>query len=599
MAMNDSAASLERPTGVSQEPAGFGSDVIAATLRNLDIPFVALNPGASFRGLHDSLVNFLGNERPRMLLCLHEEHAVAIAHGWAKVTGRPMAAIVHSNVGLMHATMAIYNAWCDRVPMLVLGATGPVDAAKRRPWIDWIHTSRDQGALVRHFIKWDDQPGSVEAAVESLLRAHLLATTAPKGPTYLCLDAEIQEAPLGKPVPAPPMARFAAPRPSQPNPGDIAAAAKALGNAKRPLILAGRVSRSEHDWDTRVRIAEHLGARVLTDLRIPASFPTSHPLHGAPAGMFPTAEGLALIREADVILSLDWLDLAGALKSAFDGGDVSALVIQASVDQTIHNGWSMDHQGLPPVDITMLVEPDVAAASLWEVLSRSPAPAATWSERREPAERPASSPEAARSITVPLLAAKLQSALDGAEVCLVRTPLSWAGHLWPLDHPLSLLGYDGGGGIGSGLGMAIGSALALNGSARLPIAVIGDGDFMMGASALWTAVHYRIPLLVVVANNQSFFNDEVHQERVARMRGRPVENRWIGQRMIDPAIDLCGVARAQGATGFGPVSDPAMLEPTFRDALAALRQGEVVVVEVRVDTGYDPSMTSALTRASK
>ncbi len=131
--MNDAAlgpGGIERPV-LANEPGDYwGSDAVALMLRELDLPYVALNPGASYRGLHDSLVNLLGNRQPQMLLCLHEEHAVAIAHGYAKVTGRPMGAIVHSNVGLMHATMAIFDAWCDRVPVFVLGATGPVDAAQ-------------------------------------------------------------------------------------------------------------------------------------------------------------------------------------------------------------------------------------------------------------------------------------------------------------------------------------------------------------------------------------------------------------------------------------------------------------------------------------
>jgi thiamine pyrophosphate-dependent acetolactate synthase large subunit-like protein len=152
------AAAIERPARAAAGNATFGSDVVAETLRSLDIPYIALTPGASFRGLHDSLVNHLGNERPQMLLCLHEEHAVALAQGWAKVTGKPLAVAVHANVGLFHATMAIFNAWCDRMPVLILGATGPVDAVRRRPWIDWIHTARDQGAIVRPYVKWDDQP---------------------------------------------------------------------------------------------------------------------------------------------------------------------------------------------------------------------------------------------------------------------------------------------------------------------------------------------------------------------------------------------------------------------------------------------------------
>src|SRR3974390_1038354 len=205
---SDDIAALDRPVPAGVNAAGFGSDVVAETLRALEIPYIALNPGASYRGLHDSLVNYLGNVQPQMLLCLHEESAVAIAHGYAKVTGKPMAAAVHSNVGLMHATMAVFNAWCDRVPLLLLGATGPGDAPKRRPWIDWIHTARDQGALVRPYTKWDDQPASPAAAREALLRAWWLACSSPMGPVYINLDAGMQEAPLAEPLSPLDVARF-------------------------------------------------------------------------------------------------------------------------------------------------------------------------------------------------------------------------------------------------------------------------------------------------------------------------------------------------------------------------------------------------------
>src|SRR5215510_16250795 len=192
---------LERPIPSGANAPGFGSDAAAETLRALDIPYIALNPGASYRGLHDSIVNYLGNEKPQMLLCLHEEAAVAIAHGYAKVTGVSMAAAVHSNVGLFHASMAMFNAGCDRMPVVVLGATGPVDAAKRRPWIDWIHTAADQGALIRNYTKWDDQPASPAAAREAIMRACWMANSEPQGPVYINLDAELQEAPLEKPLP--------------------------------------------------------------------------------------------------------------------------------------------------------------------------------------------------------------------------------------------------------------------------------------------------------------------------------------------------------------------------------------------------------------
>src|SRR5215216_5050647 len=191
--MTSGPGALERPA-LGNEPGDYwGSDAAALMLREIGLPYVALNPGASYRGLHDSLVNLLGNRGPQMLLCLHEEHAVAIAHGYFKATGRPMGAIVHSNVGLMHATMAIFNAWCDRVPVFVLGATGPMDSTLRRPWIDWIHTSYGQGAMVRDFTKWEHQPASVAAIPEAMLRAWRTMLAEPLGPVYLCFDAGLQE----------------------------------------------------------------------------------------------------------------------------------------------------------------------------------------------------------------------------------------------------------------------------------------------------------------------------------------------------------------------------------------------------------------------
>src|SRR5579875_309171 len=233
------ASGLERPVPGTPGNALFGSDAVAEALRALDIPYIALNPGASYRGLHDSLVNHLGNTRPQMLLCLHEEHAVALAQGWAKVKGTPLAVGVHSNVGLFHATMAIFNAWCDRMPVLILGATGPVDAAKRRPWIDWIHTARDQGAIIRSYVKWDDQPASPAAAREALFRAAWLTRTAPCAPVYVNLDAEMQEAPMAEPLPPVDPARFMPPVPSAAPAGLVAQAVGLLRQAARPLILMG------------------------------------------------------------------------------------------------------------------------------------------------------------------------------------------------------------------------------------------------------------------------------------------------------------------------------------------------------------------------
>src|SRR5437763_1541723 len=268
---------IDRPVPSAPSNRVWGSDAIAAMLRELDIPYVALNPGSSYRGLHDSIVNYLGNTRPRMLLCLHEESAVALAHGYAKVTGRPLAVIAHANVGLMHATMAIFNAWCDRVPMIVLGATGAVDAVRRRPWIEWIHTARDQGALIRNYTKWDDQPASIGAAQEAILRANMIAQTAPRGPVYINLNLELQEDEIAAAPPLPETARFAPPAPLEPAGPSLRQAAELLARAERPIILMGRVSRDPEAWRRRIELAEALGARVMTDRKAGAAFPTDHP----------------------------------------------------------------------------------------------------------------------------------------------------------------------------------------------------------------------------------------------------------------------------------------------------------------------------------
>jgi len=591
--MNDVKADItgiERPEALPPKGnALFGSDAIAETLRLLDIPYVALNPGASYRGLHDSLVNHLGNVRPQMLLCLHEEHAVAIAQGWAKVTGKPMLVGVHSNVGLFHATMAIFNAWCDRMPIIVLGATGPVDAARRRPWIEWIHTAQDQGAIVRPYVKWDAQPASPAAAREALLRGAWLATTAPQGPVYINLDAGLQEEPLTEPLPEIDPKRFMPPVAATASEIQIGALLGLLKQARRPVFLMGRVSRGEEGWKQRVALAEAFNARVVTDLKVGSAFPTDHPLHVGSPGVFPLPEAMAALAAADVVVSLDWVDLAGTLRMACKGAPAGKIV-QVSLDHALHNGWSADHQGLPPVDLFLAAEPDQVVSSLVSRL-----------ETVEPSKLPAIAPPEARktsgSIAVPDMAAVLREVVGERSVSLLHLPLSWDGASWPFLHPLDFLGSDGGGGIGGGPGIAVGAALALRGSGRLPIAICGDGDFLMGATALWTATHYRIPVLFVVANNQSFFNDEVHQERVARMRDRPVDNKWIGMRMTDPEIDLAGIARAQGATGIGPVKSMDQLAAAFKEAVAAVDAGGVAVVDVRVITGYTPAMASALTRA--
>lgn len=558
---------------------GFVSDAIAELLRRLGIQFVALNPGASYRGLHDSLVNYLGNERPEIVVALHEEHAVAIAHGYAKVTDRPMAAALHSNVGLMHASMAIFNAWCDRMPIVILGATGPVDANKRRPWIDWIHTAQDQGALVRNFTKWDDQPASLPAAIESVLRAYQVAATAPRGPTYVCFDAELQESPIEGTLDLPDPARFAPPSPPPGAASELDTAATRLAEANAPALLVGRVSRDPFAWQQRVELAELLNAGVATDLKVAAAFPTAHPLHVVPPAFFADDALRKLLASADVILSLDWFDLAGTLKSALGTTSPNATIIQCSLDSYSHRGWSKDQQALPAADVALLGHPDATVIELLERLRRRPI-----KPKRAPDRPPAGKRRSGGEGTLSLddLADAIEVARGDRVLSWVRLPGGWPTTRCRFEHPLDYLGHDGGAGLASGPGIAVGAALALKGTGRIPIAVLGDGDFAMGAMALWTASRHRLPLIIVIANNRAYMNDVRHQEAVALRRNRAVENKWIGQTMDDPPLDFGELARAQGAEGFGPINARPSLDAALSAGFAAVERDRPVVIDAIV-----------------
>lgn len=590
-------------TPAQQVPDGFdgtfwNSDTVAELLRDIGLDFVALCPGSSFRGLHESLVNHLGNQRPEMLLCLHEENAVAIAHGYARVTGKPMGVIVHCNVGLMHASMAVYNAWCDRMPILILGGSGPLDSARRRTPIDWLHSVSDQAALVRNYVKWDDAPISPKAAIESILRGHQMASTAPKAPVYITLDQRMQEDSLLHARDAKPnVARFQAPVSPAADPVLVARAAELLRAARAPVILAGRVSRDERAWAERIKLAEMLGARVLTDLKVAGAFPTDHPLHGPdPAIAFTPDEGVQIMREADVVLSLDWWDQATLFKQAWGESDVPAKVIRCSIDTFIHRGWTRDHMGLTAVDLDILAEPDRVVPLLLRELEthaddafRHAATARLDTCRasyKPPRPFPALSgdPDA---VGLWDIGAALNATLRDKPYCLMRAPLGWHVGALPIHHPLDYLGADGAAGIGGAPGMAVGSALALRGSSRLPVAVFGDGDYLMGVSALWTAARHGIPLLIVIANNAGYYIDEQHQATTSLARNRPVDTASIGQRISDPDVDILAMARAQGFEGFGPVRRKSDLAAAIAAGIAAVEQGRCSLLDVRISPDYE------------
>jgi hypothetical protein len=466
-----------------------------------------------------------------------------------------MAAAAHSNVGLFHATMAVFNAWCDRMPLLLIGATGPLDAAHRRPWIEWIHTARDQGAIVRSYTKWDDQPASPAAAREAILRAVWMAESTPKAPVYVNLDVGLQEAPLEHPLPADSARRYMPDASTGASAEQIEKLAALVVRAQRPVFLAGRVSRSKDAWDARVELAEAVGARVVTDLKVGAAFPTDHPIACRRAGDLCSAgraeSDRRRRRHRELRLGGPRGNARRRVRQKGTRRDRRADLAGSPAAQRLEHGPSgLAGRGFPD-----------------RRRFRSRRAGALARDRQ--ADRPSSVPVAAPTkpapvrpalvrgpVTMAHLAAGLREALGARDVSLTHLPLGWDGALWDFAHPLDFLGSDGGGGIGGGPGISVGAALALQGSGRLPICIGGDGDFLMGATAIWTAAHYRIPLLVIVANNQSFFNDEVHQERVARMRGRPVENKWIGQRIADPGDRPRGTRPCTRRARIGPVTAP-------------------------------------------
>ncbi|MDF1750256.1 MAG: thiamine pyrophosphate-binding protein [Alphaproteobacteria bacterium] len=556
----------------------WGSDLIAAALRHAGFTFASLNPGASYRGLHDSMVNYPDGQLD-ILTCLHDEHAVAVAHGWTKVTGRPALAMLHSNVGLLHATMAIYNAWVDRAPVVIIGAGGPRDAVKRRPWIEWIHSFQDQGQLVRPYTKWDDQPASAVSAVHSIAQGTFLAMEGPKGPVYICLDVLDQEEWLDTPPSVTELSRQPVIQTPGLNLGQVKEIEHVLRGAKRPLIHFGRVSRDENDWAFRLALVDALGARVVTDIRSAAAFPTDGLAHIGHPGFGLDAAQQAAMRSADCVVLFDPIDPASIL-TACDPGLPADRIFLISRDHAAHRGFVKDGHALPGRVTVLPVDPDVAVFDLIESFS---------GESRDYWDLPDAvqgvGPDA-HSLAAPLAYARIAQALknlrDQFPITLAKLPLSWPGALIPFTHPLDYLGRDGGEGLASGPGLAVGIALALKGSGRLPVMILGDGDYAMGASALWTAANKNLPLLVLVAANGVYGNDVVHQERVARDRERPLENIWVGQTLDKPSLQISDIARGHGALQAIRLdqSDPALSDTICQLARLALDQQGVAVLEV-------------------
>lgn len=568
------------------EKVRYGSDLAVALLRALEVPFIALNPGASFRGLHDSLVNFNrdgGPGDPEIIQCTHEEIAVAIAHGYAKAKGQPMAVALHDIVGLQHASMAVFNAWCDHVPVLLLGGTGPMDPERRRPWIDWVHTALVQGTVVRDIVKWDDQPSSHAGVVESLARAQRVMLSEPTGPVYVCLDVGLQEEDIEGTDPDIAWAVEAG-RPTTAPSGDPAALrtmATALREARWPVLLAGAVGRSEAGFTALETLAERWALPVL-DLGNRLNVSSTHAMN------LSGADGEVLAR-ADVVIALDVKDLSGPLSGlsqpaasgAGTGGSPRPRLFSVSLEDFALSSWVMDYQRLVPTEMAVAADSAAVLVALLDLLG-SPGEAVE-ARRQEVAEwharlRHSFRQEAQRRVgEQPIAPAELALALDevlGKEDFLLANGdlRGWMGRLLALSRPRQYLGGSGGAGLGYGIGATIGACLATRGTGTLVVDVQPDGDLMFVPGGLWTLAHHRLPALIVVYNNRSYFNDEEHQHRMADHRGRDRARAVIGTRIEEPVIDFARLAESMGVMGLGPVEEGERLVATLAQAVRHIRQ---------------------------
>jgi thiamine pyrophosphate-dependent acetolactate synthase large subunit-like protein len=559
----------------------YGSDVIVALLSEAGIEHVAFNPGASFRGIHDSLVHT--SPGPSIALCVHEAVSVAIAHGYAKAAGKPMAVLLHDVVGLQNASMAIYNAWCDRAPILLLGGTGPKSKLRRRPWIDWIHTASVQAELVRNFVKWDDEPHDLASVPESLARGLTAASSAPQGPVYVCYDAALQEDAVPDGLVRQGIAGYPTPTDPAPTAGDVDAVLSALSEARLPVILAGYTGESESSFAALGELARLLGAAVI-DTGARLALQSDHPLNAT--GMHD------LLAEADVVLALDVDDLRGPLGArlgdGFRPGELALLNV--GTGHLKLRGWSDDHQPLVPS--TMQVTSSAAAAidALIRRLSELGAPAeadrraAALVERirsgREERRSAAAAAESDDAVPLERLIVELDDALGNVNFALTNAttePLD--PRLWTLSRSRQALGWGGGGGLGYGAGAAIGAALA-NGPETVSVVLQADGDLLYLPGALWTAANLRLPVLVVVHNNRQYANTVGHAARIARARGRSDLQRHTGAGLTDPEIDIGGLASSFGVWSCGPVRDVPSLRDRLAEAIEHVHAGRPALVDV-------------------
>jgi acetolactate synthase I/II/III large subunit len=592
---------------MSLEKPQYVSDLVVYLLHELGIEYAMLNPGATTRGLHESLVTYGGNRAPEVITCCHEEIAVAMAEGYYLATGRPQVTLVHNIVGLQHASKAIYEAWLSNTPMLILGGTGPLDASHRRPWIDWIHTAQVQGQLVRDYVKWDDQPQGALSAAESILRAYQIAMTDPKGPVYLCFDVELQESPLPADFELPDLTRYRPPAPPAGNVEAIAAAAQALLEAEWPVLVVEGLGRTPGGTDALQSLSELLGIPVL-EQGAAFNLPNRHPLNL-------TGANTEVLKDADLVVGVDVRDIEAVLKRPVsEPGIVPAGLprtpsgynrryeslssaktkfVRIGVADYGVKSWPSSYGRLYPADVAILGEATQVLRELMRlcqdgmtgavqsrVAARSARAAMIHGSVHERFQKDLQERWWAQKPTsTARLAAEVWEAIKGEDWVLAHGSLSgWERRLWEMTEASRCVA--GGGGTGTGMGVALGVALAFRGTGKVCVSIQNDGDLLYTPGSLWTAAAHDIPMLVVMFNNRSYYQDVGHQTAITKIRQRPLEHVGVGVNLDRPATDFAMLARSFNLYGDGPILDSEAIRPALARGLKVVKEeGRLALID--------------------
>ena len=571
-----------------------GSDYMVDVIKSLGFEYVCANPGSSFRAIHESIINYGGNNSPEFITCCHEESSIAMAHGYAKIEGKPLLVLAHGTVGVQHAAMAVYNAYCDRVPVyLILGNI--VDATKRVPGVEWAHSVQDAAAIIRDFTKWDDLPASLTHFGESAVRAYKIAMTPPTLPVVIVADGELQE----NPIPADDkthIPKLTLATPPQGDAGAVAEAARLLVSAENPVILADRMARTPAGLARLVELAETLQAAVV-DQAGRMNFPSRHPLNQS-------ERARAAIMEADVILGLEMADFYGALhlyKDQMERTSTSitqpgAKLIAINSNNLFIKGNYQDFQRFPEVDLDIAADAEETLPSLTEAVKRllnddrkraaqdrGARLAKAHQHALEGARDAAAFAWNASPISTARLCAELWAQIQNEDWSLVGATTfvsKWPQRLWNFDKHYQYIGNAGGYGIGYNAPAATGAALANRKHGRLTVNIQCDGDLMYAPGILWTAAHHKIPLLHIMHNNRAYHQEVMQVQIMADRHSRGVQNCGTGTTITGPDISYAKLAESMGMYGDGPVTDPKDLGPAIRRALDVVKRGEPALLDV-------------------